>query len=910
MGNFLYTLIIYPLYLIIELIYSIFYKLTDNKGLSVIAVSIGITLLCLPLYAVAEHWQQVERDIQKKMKPGLDRIKKAFSGDERYMMTQTFYKEHKYSPIMALRSSFGLLIQIPFFMAAYSYLSNLESLKGVSFLFIKDMGVQDATFHIGSFPINVLPIAMTLINMIAGAIYTKGLALREKIQVHGMALVFLIILYNSPSGLVLYWTMNNVFSMIKNIFYKLKNPIKSFWISCCAVLAIASIYVFTRHYQTIIKLGMASILIFVFCMPLIVKFCKWLLDTFLAKFTEDKKIKFNFFLASCIVLAILNGLTIPTSLISSSPVEFADIGGFFKPTYYIYNTFLQSVGFFVFWPICIYLLFNKRVKSIISIFMGFFAISAILNTFVFNLSYGDISSSLIFLNQTSFKTISVISVINLAALFAVLVLIVILLKIDRKNLITPLVFMVALALGVSSVINIVNINKTISEYETKKDNEVEKITPIYALSKQGQNVILLMLDRAQSHIVKDMINEHPDLNEMFSGFTLFENTLSFNGHTLQGAPGIYGGYEYTPLEMNKRSDVPLVEKHNESLLLLSRLFNEQKGWTSTMADPSWSNYQPYTDLSILNDYPNIKGYQTNGIYSSYWMNHSPDAKNVKDNTGALLKRNLFMFSTFRAMPICLREIIYKKGNYWNTKDSNENFREILNCYSALDYLPELTSYDESIKGSYTFIVNELTHKDIYLGRPDYKLSNTLTNKDDLCDDSSYSTQMAAFLLVGKWLETLKANGVYDNTRIIIVSDHGCRGQENYFEKDDALDNEIHGKEYSGRGHYHPLLFFKDFNSNGNVKYDDTFMTNADTPSLLLNGLIENPINPFTQKAIPLDTTPLKENGVIISINDNHKPIYNGKYKFTIEENEWWRVRSPIKESKSWTQEKNIKEIAY
>ncbi|MBR1613992.1 MAG: YidC/Oxa1 family membrane protein insertase, partial [Treponema sp.] len=172
--NFLYTLIIYPLYSIIEVAYTLVDKVTSNEGIAVIGVSIAITLLCLPLYAVAEHWQEVERDKQNKMKSGLDRIKKAFSGDERYMMTTTFYKQHHYSPIMGLRSSFGLLIQIPFFLAAYAYLSHLTDLQGESFLFIRDMGSPDALFSIGSFKVNVLPIAMTLINCVSGIIYSKG----------------------------------------------------------------------------------------------------------------------------------------------------------------------------------------------------------------------------------------------------------------------------------------------------------------------------------------------------------------------------------------------------------------------------------------------------------------------------------------------------------------------------------------------------------------------------------------------------------------------------------------------------------------------------------------------------------------------------------------------------------------
>ena len=64
-----------------------------------------------------------------------------------------------------------------------------------------------------------------------------------------------------------------------------------------------------------------------------------------------------------------------------------------------------------------------------------------------------------------------------------------------------------------------------------------------------------------------------------------------------------------------------------------------------------------------------------------------------------------------------------------------------------------------------------------------------------------------------------------------------------------------------------MLLFKDFNASGKLTEDDTFMTNTDTPSLLLKGLVENPVNPFTGKIIPLDTHALKKDGVIISISD-------------------------------------------
>ena len=60
-ANILYTVILYPLVQIIEISFNIFTKLFSNTGIAVLGVSLTVTLLCLPLYIVAEHWQQIER---------------------------------------------------------------------------------------------------------------------------------------------------------------------------------------------------------------------------------------------------------------------------------------------------------------------------------------------------------------------------------------------------------------------------------------------------------------------------------------------------------------------------------------------------------------------------------------------------------------------------------------------------------------------------------------------------------------------------------------------------------------------------------------------------------------------------------------------------------------------------------
>jgi YidC/Oxa1 family membrane protein insertase len=223
MSNFLYTLVVYPLVQIIEFAFVFAQKIFKETGISLVFVSAVISVLCLPLYNFAEKWQETERNIQKVLKPKIDKIKAVFSGDEQYMILSAYYRQNHYHPVYALRSTTGLAIQIPFFIAAYVFLSNLDALSGARFLWFQDLGSPDALIQVSpSFSVNVLPLLMTAVNLGAGVIYARGFPAKEKIQLFLIAGVFLALLYNSPSGLVIYWIMNNVFSLFKNLYYKIK----------------------------------------------------------------------------------------------------------------------------------------------------------------------------------------------------------------------------------------------------------------------------------------------------------------------------------------------------------------------------------------------------------------------------------------------------------------------------------------------------------------------------------------------------------------------------------------------------------------------------------------------------------------------------------------------------------------
>ena len=221
--DILYNILIYPIEFIIEILFYLFNNVFKSSyGVSLFLLSLCINFLSLPLYNIAESWQAKERAIQDKMKPMIDNIKAVYKGDQRYLLIRACQRINGYKTIYAFRGTLGLLIQIPFFMAAYNFVHSLTGLNGQSFLFIKDLSKPDALIHIGNFTINLLPFLMTLFSLLSGFVYSKKLKFKESLPLYVVSLIFLVLLYTSPSGLLFYWTINCLFSLLKNIVIEYK----------------------------------------------------------------------------------------------------------------------------------------------------------------------------------------------------------------------------------------------------------------------------------------------------------------------------------------------------------------------------------------------------------------------------------------------------------------------------------------------------------------------------------------------------------------------------------------------------------------------------------------------------------------------------------------------------------------
>lgn len=787
-GELIYTVFIGPLELFFEVVFVIANRHVSNPAYAIIILSLAMNFLVLPLYKRADALQAEERDRENKLAPWIKHIKKTFKGDERFMMLQAYYKENNYKPTDSLKGSVSLFLEIPFFIAAYHFLSHLETLRGVRFGPIADLGAPDALIQWGTITLNLLPILMTLINVISAAIYMKGFPLKSKIQMYGIAAIFLVFLYKSPAGLVFYWTLNNVFSLIKNIFYKLKDPAKVLRLLSSLAGAVLLVFVLIRH-----PMGSNRAQAIVICsllamqLPLILHGKKPIIDLPSASALS------GVFYGSAILMTVLTGVLIPSAIINDSAQEFINLANYVSPMWYIGGALALAAGTFLVWFGVFYKLSSESGKQLFSVLMFAGACCAIANYMFFGKSYGNISNMLTFDTNPSNSRMRVL--FNLAAL--VVITIVTVFAIIRKSDLVKLVSgVLILALIIMSGINVAGIRATLNESKDLVAAAVES-TPEIRLSKTGKNVVVIMMDRQIGHYVPFIFNEKPKLRESFEGFTCYQNSFSYGIFTNVGSPGLYGGYEYIPAEMNRRADERLEDKHNEALKVMPKLFHNA-GYDVNVVNPTYAGYDWIPDLSIFNDIENMTASITNGKFSLDEYGYEPES--IRQNE--MRKRNFFCYSMFKVSPLLLQPYLYNKGDYNEAKGeeipmiqtvSNINKADgyseaFMDSYAVLCHMDDMTRISDNKTGVFNMMSNDTTHSEVMLQEPSYTPAAHVENQDSdrtrvdregkellFTDDYQvrhYQINMASMIQLGKWLDYLKEKGVYDNTRIIIVSDHG------------------------------------------------------------------------------------------------------------------------------------------
>lgn len=900
--SILYQLFLSPLTLIFQAVYSTAFHILRSSGAAIFPLSLAVNLLLLPFYNRADAISEEERLRNEKMEPFVAHIKKTFKGDERFMMLQAFYRENNYKPIYAVRSSIALMLEVPFFIAAYNFLSKLPDLQGARFWVFSDLSRPDALLAIGGFGINVLPIVMTIINIISSEIYTKGQKFKDKIMLYAMALLFLVVLYDSPSGLVLYWTLNNLFSLIKNIVNATKNKLRtSGYFFSAAGIGVVFYNLFSYHGPKTYRLAIYAVAVLL-QLPLVLSF---ILKP--AKKDDEKsevtKPSAKLFFGGALFLAIVVGALIPSAVIKSSVAEFVLTSSVHSPTRYVIYAFLTAISMYVIWFGLFYALASAKVKRIFSTVIWICAITGIVNYMAFGANSNSLTQDLRFDVSQSLPMGR--KILNLVVILAIAALVIVIFKLKKEHIITFVSPVLLIAVTAMAAFNVYNIQKEMPEIRRVISESSEDGKPTLAFSSDKQNVVVIMLDRSISAYVPYMMQERPELAEQFQGFTYYPNTLSYGTRTLVAAPALFGGYDFTPVAIDKRGDLALEEKHNQALLTMPLLFSDA-GYDVTVMDPPYAGYSQIPDLSIYDQYPEIQAYNTE-------FGQFRTSSDIQDSVMSTWKRNFFCYGFMKVCPLFFQPAVYSTGIYFEPGTSStaliqsgniENYvvpnalmDSFLNSYEVLKALPSITSLSTSDKGSFILMQNSATHNIIPLEEPSYEpvfeINNTeydlahadrftyngkSIHMDTTYQMAHYQSNMAAFIQLGKWFDELRELGVYDNTRIIIVSDHGWglgHDDDMIFgtQSSDAIYN-----PYDTMG-YNPILLVKDFGSESAFTTDYTFMTNADTPYLATNGLMDNPLNPFTNNPIYQPESKYAEKQYIL-YTDNWSPNDNTGNKFT------------------------------
>lgn len=853
--NFLFSFFIRPIELILEFIFSSVYKMTGNIGVSVIFVGIIMNILILPIYMRADKITKNNSIKKAHMKPMIARVNNAFKGDERFMMLQALYRENHYNPLSVLLDSLPILFEVPFFIAGFHLLSGLRIVEGVPFLFIKDLSAPDSLFTIGGFTFNILPVLMTAINIVSSIIYTKEQSTSTKVQSYGLAALFLILLYNSPSCLVLYWTTNNLFSLVKNIVVEIIAP---------------------KLKKK--KLNINKIQIFDY-----------------ERTKSDTIINF----VALFFVSFLTGALVSSDVIGSNLQAFMDPYNPIDPNLYIFNSFCIASGMYMFWGGVIYFMLSEYGKNIMFFIVTVFSTICMIDYFGFSPG-GSLTPQLILYGPTadSQKVL-----FNALVVLMIIVLFFIFFK-NKRSFAATFIVLEALAVTMLGVLNFIKIEQQYND--SSYLHEMTGLSEIH-FSRNGENVVVIMLDKGMGYMIPYILNEDPSLRDQFDGFTFYENTLSFGAYTMSGSPSLYGGYEYTPEKMNSRSDMLLRDKQNEALLVMPVNFLEN-GFNVTVCDPTLAGYQWIPDIRVYEDYPEIDVHPFMGYYND-------QIEGIRNFN--LYERNFFCYGFYRLAPMFMRDIFYDSSMF-NVADREYFFdyvqivsdehtsrgysMEFLDSYSALETLPEITITDNSDENYFLMFSNNIAHDPCLLSEPSYlpalNVDNTAfdtqntsrftvgNNSVDVYNSlqfSYYQCLMCSMRSLGCWFDQLRESGCYDNTRIIIVADHGC----DYF----GYTNEAGANAQ----HFNPILFVKDFNSHGFTVSDD-LMTNAETCFIAFDGIIDNPVNPSTGNAL---ISELSSGHFHVLYNDDIIPddVYN---IYTYSPGDWFEVDGDVLSDDSWS----------
>jgi YidC/Oxa1 family membrane protein insertase len=202
------------------------YKVIPNYGIAIIILTLITKIILFPL----GNKSYKSMNDMKRMQPLMTEIREKYKDDKKKMNEETMalYRTYKINP---MGGCLPMVVQLPVFFALYRMLYQAIELRHAPFFgWINDLSAPDRLFQFGfSIPFMEPPYGIPVLTIVMGATMflqqkmspPPGDPTQAKLMMF-MPLIFTVIFINFSAGLVLYWLINNIFSIAQQYYIQKK----------------------------------------------------------------------------------------------------------------------------------------------------------------------------------------------------------------------------------------------------------------------------------------------------------------------------------------------------------------------------------------------------------------------------------------------------------------------------------------------------------------------------------------------------------------------------------------------------------------------------------------------------------------------------------------------------------------
>ena len=395
-----------------------------------------------------------------------------------------------------------------------------------------------------------------------------------------------------------------------------------------------------------------------------------------------------------------------------------------------------------------------------------------------------------------------------------------------------------------------------SQYTSADTSNIpESAKDLFSFSSDKKNIVVILLDMANGGHAERSFKEYPQLKHIYDGFTWYPNALGISTYTAPSKPAMMGGWDFSPKNIADIEGKNLAQKIKKAY---HRMFDTFKQFQYDIRITGTSYYGGDNAQCKVLEADNIKclDYWDYPTYTGYWLSQHPEQNTSNIALPKTKKIKLLQkASLLRLLPIMSRAFVYDEGN-WNMLVSSfknqEGYNFDIKEWALIDSLDTVSSVipkqlsDEKTnqktspsQGTFTFIHSNITHRPYALDKSCQLRNDVYPDEiagNDYEGDASYISLQCSLSSLGRWITWLQKNNIYDNTKIIIVSDHGNDFAEDSSNIHNVSPAMMGRKDDQVFSRSHILLMIKDFNAQGNLKIDNRFMSNADTASIVFHSI--------------------------------------------------------------------------